>query len=54
MNKDVNIKLRGRLFGAMVSPTVLFGLRILPLTKQQGLKFDKNGRSIHVGLDTQG
>ena len=39
-NKHVSIKLRFRLLNAVVSPTSLFGLARLPLTKTQVVRLD--------------
>jgi len=40
MNRDISVRLRLKLFQAVVSPTVLFGLTTLPLTTCQKHQLD--------------
>jgi len=40
LNRDVSIRLRLKLFDATVSPTVLYGMSVLPLTQSQYTRLD--------------
>ena len=54
-NKHIALKLRLQLFDAVVSPTILFGLATLPVTKSDNHTVDKLQRkdaSIDCWLDT--